>query len=586
MRQRSRAGVRRNAPSLSHAGGGVPPRTRWWKGPGILPSVVAAAMVAVCAPLSALAGPAPHGAPPAPRVAPGLAKQAAAQPNATFQVIVQGAPGTSSDGVTAAVGKVRADRHDASGPAVHQKFTAISGVAATLTGGDIQALANDPNVTITPDLPVASTGRGPAPKGASTASSYSNDQIWPQDAGLSQLWPQLGNAQLPTIAIVDSGVDPGPISSQLLAQVDLYSGTGQNSKFDGYGHGSMVAGIAALGLAHHAGAAPGANIVSLDVLDDQGTGTESDAIAAADWILQHKDAYNIKVANFSLSTGQGTSVLYDPLDAAVEKLWLAGVTVVAAAGNYGTSSGPSGVVTAPANDPFAITVGAADTNNTADPSDDFAAPWSAYGYTPDGFAKPDLGAPGRMMNAPVPGSSTLSQQFPSRHTSLGYMWMSGTSFAAPVVSGAADDLLALHPSWTPDQVKGALMVSAHQYAGASGFPLGVGIVNGAAAAAVVNPPNPNAALDQFTTVDPATGLQVFDAASWASNAAADASWASASWASASWASASWASASWASASWASASWASASWASSTDAAASWASASWASAVNAAGTPDG
>ena len=600
--------------------------------PALVRAVIAAATVALLAPLSALAGPGggpggspgggPGGGPPHPRVAPGLAKEAVAHPNANFQVIVQGQPGTSSDGVTAEVGKVRADRNDPSGPAVHAQLTAISGVAATLSGGDIQALANDPNVTaITPDLPISQTGLaggpggpgGPAGRGGPAGhGGYSNDQNWAQDAGVSSLWPLVDSAKLPTIAIVDSGVDPGPIARNLLAQVDLYSGSGQNSKFDGFGHGTMVAGIASLSLAHHSGAAPGANIVSLDVLDDQGMGTESDAIAAAGWILQNKDTYNIKVANFSLSTGVGTSFLYDPLDQAVEKLWLSGITVVAAAGNDGTPDGPSGVVTAPANDPFVITVGAADTNGTSSPSDDFAAPWSAYGYTPDGFAKPELGAPGRMLNVPVPGTATLLHKFPNRQVSPGYMWMSGTSFAAPIVSGTAADLLALHPSWTPDQVKGALMVSAQPYANsASQFPLGVGIVDGAAAAPVTDPPNPNAALDQFVKTDPTTGLPVFDQASWASAAWASAAWASAAWASAAWASAAWASAAWASAAWGSAAWASAAWASaawassssataawgsaawgsaawgsSSSATAAWGSATWATAVNADANPDG
>jgi serine protease AprX len=505
-----------------------------------------------------------------------LAKEAAAHPTADFQVIVQGLPGTGSAGVTAEVGKVRARRNAPSGPAVHAQLNLISGVAATLSGSDIQALADDPNVTaIAPDLPISQTAaaRGPAgPAGpAGRGGGYSNDQIWAQDTGVSSLWPLVDTTKLPTIAIVDSGVDPGPIARNLLAQVNLYSGSGQNSRFDGYGHGTMVAGIASLSLAHHAGAAPGANLVSLDVLDDQGMGTESDAIAAAGWILQNKDAYNIKVANFSLTTGVGTSFLYDPLDQAVEKLWLAGVTVVAAAGNYGTADGPSGVGTAPANDPFVITVGAADTNGTGDPSDDFVAPWSAYGYTPDGFAKPELGAPGRMLNAPVPGASTLKHEFPDRQVGPGYMWMSGTSFAAPIVSGTAADLLALNPTWTPDQIKGALMVSAQPYAsGTAQFPLGVGIVNGAAAT-VVDPPNPNAALEQFVKTDPVTGLRVFDQPSWAA-----AAWASAAWGSAAWASAAWGSAAWGSAAWASAAWASAAWASASSAAAAWGSAAWGS----------
>src|SRR6185312_15472553 len=136
-----------------------------------------------------------------------------------------------------------------------------------------------------PDLPISQTAaaRGPAGPGAGQAGcggrgGCSNDQIWAQDTGVSSLWPLVDTTKLPTIAIVDSGVDPGPIARNLLAQVNLYSGSGQNSKFDGYGHGTMVAGIASLSLAHHAGAAPCANLVSLDVLDDKAVGTESDAI--------------------------------------------------------------------------------------------------------------------------------------------------------------------------------------------------------------------------------------------------------------------------------------------------------------------
>src|SRR3954465_15981140 len=92
------------------------------------------------------------------------------------------------------------------------------------------------------------------------------------------------------------------------------------------------------------------------------------------------------------------------------------------------------------------------------------------------------------------------------------------------------------------------------------FSLGLGVVDAAAAAQVVNPPNPNAALDQFISTDLVTGLPIFQTASWATAAQSDASWATASWATASWATASWATASWATASWATASWATASWA--------------------------
>jgi subtilisin family serine protease len=142
------------------------------------------------------------------------------------------------------------------------------------------------------------------------------------------------------------------------------------------------------------------------------------------------------------------------------------------------------------------------------------------------------------------------------------MWMSGTSFAAPIVAGAAAALLAAHPDWTPDDVKGALMLTAAPAADRAGRALGVGEVKAAQAAAVEDPPNPNLALQRFV-VPSGNGraAPAFDAAAWTREASSDASWSSATWAGASWSSASWSSASWSSAAWSSASWSSASWSS-------------------------
>jgi serine protease AprX len=306
----------------------------------------------------------------------------------------------------------------------------------------------------------------------------------------------------------------------------------------------------------------------------------SDVIAAADWILANKAQYGIRVANFSLHSSVANSFMYDPLDKAVERLWFNGVVVVAAAGNYGYPDRASGVPFAPGNDPFVITVGASDTGKSVATNDDVAAPWSAWGYTLDGFAKPDIAAPGRFMVGPVPVTSTLYSERPDHVVDPGYMELSGTSFAAPIVSGISALILGQHPSFTPDQVKGALMLGAKPLPSAADLSEGVGEVNAARSIELATPPTANKALNQFIVADPATGAPAFDAASWAAKAKADASWASASWDSASWASASWSSASWAAASWAAASWASASWDSSAAAAASWsdlslASASWA-----------
>ena len=127
------------------------------------------------------------------------------------------------------------------------------------------------------------------------------------------------------------------------------------------------------------GATPTANIVSIDVMDDSGMGLTSDIINACQWILDHKDQYNIRVANFSMHSSYGTNSYYDPLDKAVEKLWFAGIFVAAAAGNYNVDGNPNGVLYAPGNDPFVMTVGALDVANDTNPSNDFAAPWSAWG---------------------------------------------------------------------------------------------------------------------------------------------------------------------------------------------------------------
>jgi len=455
-------------------------------------------------------------------------------------------------------------------------FTSIDGVAATVSGRDILILRKKTGVfSIVPDSPVTVAA---------------NPQKWPTavaaDWFLNSYYASGSRAA--TIAIVDSGVDKtaAGLGTHLLKQVDLGGGSWSG---DSRGHGTFVAGLAA-GNGVYRGVAPDARIVSLDVFDGQGKGTTSDVIRAADWILKNKDVYGIRVANFSLQTSQPSSFLYDPLDAAVERLWQAGVVVVASAGNYGTGGAPSGVLFAPGNDPFVITVGAVDINGSSATWDDTSAPWSAYGYTPDGFAKPEVAAPGRYMTEQVPLGATLLGAFPANVLDpfSGLIQMSGTSFSAAVVSGVVANLLGVHPEWTPDQVKGALMLSAAALPGAAAGSVGVGEVNlYRALKGPTTPPNPNAALEQFLVPDPAGGtLPVFDAQGWMNAASTDPSWNNASWSSASWSSASWNSASWSSASWTSASWSSASWSSASWTSASWSSASWTNGAESDGTGDG
>ena len=492
---------------------------------------------------------------------PGLIAKAQATPRASFDVILVG-----DDRPSGWLAKQIAN-FDSTKAKIRKQYRSINGVAARLTGSQILALARNGHVdSITYDSPVVLAG------------GLSNKQRWPFVSGVQQFWAGGSSAATPTIAVVDSGIDAGraDFGGRVVAQVNMTSLPG-NSAGDGRGHGTFVAGIAAGSGDGYAGAAPASKIVSLDVMDDNGMAMTRDVISAADWILANKDKYGIRIANFSLHSAQPNSLMFDPLDKAVERLWFSGVVVVTAVGNYGVAGQASGVPFAPGNDPFVITVGADDVDGSVSTNDDYAAPWSAYGYTLDGFAKPDVAAPGRYMVGPAPATSTLSLERPASIVAPGYIQLSGTSFAAPIVAGAAAQILATHPTWTPDQVKGALMVSARPAGGAAPLSTGVGIVDVAKAVALGSAPDANAALRPFVKVDPAGGANaVFDAASWANTAIANASWANASWASASWANASWSSASWANASWSNASWASASWCDASWSDASWAQASWAS----------
>src|SRR5262249_18392334 len=270
---------------------------------------------------------------------------------------------------------------------------------------------------------------------------FSSSQLWPSAVGVDQLWPSLAAASArpgpgaPSIAFVDSGIEPNrkDFGNRVLASVNLSTLKG-NSPGDGLGQGALVAGVAAGATPGFTGAAPTAGIVALDVMDDQGMARTSDVIAAAQWILKNRKQYNIRVANFSLHSASATSFRWDPLDKAIEKLWFNGVVVVAAAGNEGQSGKPVPMAYAPGNDPFAITVGALDIQNSTNPDRAVTAPWSAWGYTLDGFAKPELAAPGRGITGPVPAGSTLVAERGSQVVNGAggtYINLSGTSLAAP-----------------------------------------------------------------------------------------------------------------------------------------------------------
>jgi serine protease AprX len=442
-----------------------------------------------------------------------------------------------------------------------KQLSLIGAVAATVPAEQLKKLKDVPGITVTPDSTVKVSG---------TAAPVSSTQLWPFESGNASLWSgDLSTyvGKTPAIAIVDSGVQQrSDFGTRIVASVNLSTLAGNTSLNDERGHGTFVAGIAAGAAPDLAGASPGAPIVSIKVMDANGQAKTSDIITACQWILDHKAQYNIRVANFSLHSSYATNFYRDPLDQAVEKLWFNGVVVVAAAGNYGISNTqPSGVNYSPGNDPFVITVGAVDIGDSLRKNDDAAAPFSAWGYTNDGFFKPEIAAPGRYMVGPVPAGATLTQVKASNMVGTDRIQLSGTSFAAPIVSGTVADMLARNPGWTPDQVKGALMRTARAVKSGSPQSAGLGEITASRAATTTIAPNPNKGLDQFVSSG------AFDSTGWATSAKTlgkawnamswtDQSWSDMSWADQAWASMSWADQSWSDMSWTDMSWTDMSWA--------------------------
>ena len=300
-----------------------------------------------------------------------------------------------------------------------------------------------------------------------------------------------------TVAVVDSGVSNHIDLQQASNSVSLADSSSSRivgnfvfgeyaSPDDEYVHGTHVAGIiAGNGVASggkYKGIAPGVNLINIRVSNNDGLTYTSDLVEGLQWVFENKDTYNIRVLNLPITSTAPESYQNSPLDAAVEILWFNGIVVVVSAGNNGTADGPS-TVYPPANDPFVITVGALEDGGTVPTDDDFVGDFSAYGTTEDGFAKPDLIAPGRNIVSLLPGTDvTAYQNHPKHHVDDFYFRMSGTSMAAPVVTGTIALLLQENPNLTPDQVKYRLKATANQnWAGYDAAKAGSGVVDAYAA---------------------------------------------------------------------------------------------------------
>jgi serine protease AprX len=283
-----------------------------------------------------------------------------------------------------------------------------------------------------------------------------------QVVGAPAAWAAGATGQGVDVALLDTGVTPVPGlngTGKLVYGPDL-SFDSQNpslANWDGYGHGTAMAGIIAGNDGTdtgYKGIAPGARIVSVKVGAANGAADVSQIIAGIDWVTEHAhtDGLNIRVLNVSLGTDSLQSYQVDPLAKAAENAWRHGIVVVVSVGNDGTANN---YVADPAMSPTVLAVGASDTQGTVGISDDTVASFSQRGT---GSRHADLVAPGTYVMGLLSPSSTLANAYPNAIFGNRFLRGSGTSQAAAITSGVVADLLSARPNLTPDQVK-ALLVS-------------------------------------------------------------------------------------------------------------------------------
>jgi serine protease AprX len=394
-------------------------------------------------------------------------RQRARAPLGRSRIILRLRPGASADiairGVRGIVGR---------------RLASVRGQVADVPNSALDALAELPGVaSISLDRRVQGTLER---TGATIGSGYVHDTLGFDGTGVG-------------VAIVDSGVaswhdDLG--SDRVARFVDFV--TLQPSAYDDYGHGTHVAGIIA-GSGYDSGGrrrgiAPGATLLVEKVLDGAGQGYISNVIAAIDYAIANKDALHLRVINLSVAAGVYESYTTDPLTLAAKRAVEAGLVVVTAAGNLGKNAAGEpqyGGIGAPGNAPWVITVGASSHNGTADRSDDSVAGFSSRGPGAIDFqAKPDLVAPGVGIESLTDAGTTLYNAKPLMRlwgtvqtATEPYLSLSGTSMAAPVVSGTIALMLQANPALTPNLVKAILEFTAETRPEYDSLTEGAGFLN-------------------------------------------------------------------------------------------------------------
>ena len=314
------------------------------------------------------------------------------------------------------------------------------------------------------------------------------------------------------IAIIDSGIydqhssflDAAGTASRVVLNKNFVTTEGRTD--DPFGHGTHVASLAAgldrIKAGAYNGVAADAKLIDLRVLNAQGKGQTSWLLAALDWVAANHAAYNIRVVNISLGAPAIDSWADDPICDAVRRLYHLGIVVVAAAGNNGKNAlGQKvyGQIHTPGISPHAITVGATNTFGTDARADDGVATYSSRGPTRgywvdaagakhyDNLLKPDLVAPGNKLVSAESYPNALRMRggvgaYDDAAQEKDFMYMSGTSMAAPLVAGAAALMFEVNPKLTAGMARALLQYTATPLKNFNLLEQGAGELNVAGAA--------------------------------------------------------------------------------------------------------
>ena len=379
---------------------------------------------------------------------PGVAAPAGSRPSASPYVVVLH-PGADAAAVAA-------EHAGAFGLDVDFVYrAALSGYAAALTPAALEAVRRDPRVaSAEADRPFSVTAQV-VPVGV--------DRV---DADLSPT-ASIDESDQPRVdvdvAVLDTGVDREHPDLNVAGGADCAPGRGYDDRL---GHGTHIAGIIGalddgVGVV---GVAPGVRVWGVRVLDEQGDGTTRELLCGVDWVtgtrIDADPSNDIEVANLSLGGTGGDDGRCgeddeDLLHRAICRSVAAGVTYVVASGNDGRDSARY----TPASYDEVITVSAL-TDSDGRPGGAGGGPECRPDEADDRLAS--FSNHGRDVDLVAPGVcivSTLPVDGDSVGGSGGYGLLTGTSFAAPHVAGAAALFLARHPGTSPAGVREALVAA-------------------------------------------------------------------------------------------------------------------------------